>query len=564
MADPILPKTKEEQQRELGLEPTKSGGVVGAVGDAGEAVGGYFKDMFSADKVVAPTIDESKFQRTPDSAATTGYVDRGSAAGQQGAALAGGQRATGTDVRQAATGIAAGQRAMGEDALNKQGSLAADARGMGVQAANRGGPAALSDADRARSQQFDALGGLKQFQQQGPGPSAAEIQLRQGADQSMGQALALARSGRNGTNPAAERQAMFQNAATTQGLSQQQGLLRAQEEQNFRNQQLQSMGMEQQGLKAVSDAATAAAGVENQSRSVNDQAGLGYLKAGTEADALGYSAGQGFGSLGNQTEGQGQQYDVSMQGIGNQMDLGSAQIEQKYQELAEKARAGDRDAMIELERLKAEQAIAASKSNAEIDAKGDGGIMGAAMGLVGGLFSDERSKTKIRELEGELARTYRALGGPPATAGVRKGNESSASDRALSRDLDEAMGPTFDALGVKRDPDLREAKGYSYEYKDPSRSGTAPGRQYGPMAQDLEKSPATAASVVDTPDGKMVDPGRLTMTNTAAISDQQREADAQQKRIEELEKQVQAMGGKPDDNRNFDGTIYRRFPEARA
>lgn len=75
--------------------------------------------------------------------------------------------------------------------------------------------------------------------------------------------------------------------------------------------------------------------------------------------------------------------------------------------------------------------------------------------------------------------------------------------------------------------DLRPARGYSYEYKDPNQPGAAPGTHVGPMAQDLEQT-AAAHTVFDTPTGKQVDTPRLTMTNTAAISELQRKLEALQ------------------------------------
>lgn len=75
--------------------------------------------------------------------------------------------------------------------------------------------------------------------------------------------------------------------------------------------------------------------------------------------------------------------------------------------------------------------------------------------------------------------------------------------------------------------DLRPARGYSYEYKDPNMPGAAPGTHIGPMAQDLENT-AAANTVFDTPTGKQVDTPRLTMTNTAAISELQRKLEALQ------------------------------------
>lgn len=45
----------------------------------------------------------------------------------------------------------------------------------------------------------------------------------------------------------------------------------------------------------------------------------------------------------------------------------------------------------------------------------------------------------------------------------------------------------------------------SYDYKNPDAPGADSGRQYGVMAQDLEKSKAGKSVVDDTPHGKMVD-----------------------------------------------------------
>ncbi len=83
-------------------------------------------------------------------------------------------------------------------------------------------------------------------------------------------------------------------------------------------------------------------------------------------------------------------------------------------------------------------------------------------------------------------------------------------------------GPVPPKPGV----DLRPAAAYSYEYKDPSAPGAAAGPQVGPMAQDLEKSPAAAHVVHAGPDGmKRVDTGRLSLVNTAAISQEQKRVD---------------------------------------
>lgn len=127
--------------------------------------------------------------------------------------------------------------------------------------------------------------------------------------------------------------------------------------------------------------------------------------------------------------------------------------------------------------------------------------------------SDMHSKTRIRELEGQL----QALqgGAPPTASFAPQQPDTSALDEAYAR---QNTAPAID---------LRPARGYSYEYKDPNMPGAAPGQHVGPMAQDLQKS-AAANTVMDTPTGLQVDTPRLTMTNTAAISELQRKLEALQ------------------------------------
>lgn len=79
------------------------------------------------------------------------------------------------------------------------------------------------------------------------------------------------------------------------------------------------------------------------------------------------------------------------------------------------------------------------------------------------------------------------------------------------------------------------APGYSYDYKDPDAMGATNGRQYGVMAQDLEKTPAGRSVVHEVGGRKMVDTSRLTMVNTAAMN-------ALSDRLAQLEKRL--GGGK--------------------
>jgi hypothetical protein len=143
------------------------------------------------------------------------------------------------------------------------------------------------------------------------------------------------------------------------------------------------------------------------------------------------------------------------------------------------------------------------------------GLGGASPTMMAGLsaLSDEDSKTKIRELEGELARTYAALGGGPSTGNV----QPQAPDTA---GLDSAY---------------RRAGSYSYEYKDPSLPGAAPGRQAGPMADELKGIPGAVST---GPDGfDRVDIPRMTMANASQTGTNTRD-------IDELRREMDALMGR--------------------
>jgi hypothetical protein len=65
------------------------------------------------------------------------------------------------------------------------------------------------------------------------------------------------------------------------------------------------------------------------------------------------------------------------------------------------------------------------------------------------------------------------------------------------------------------------------------------------MAQDLEKTPRGADTVMDTPQGKMVDTGRLELMNTGALQ-------AQQEELDQLRAQVAALSQDPQSTANWE------------
>lgn len=78
-------------------------------------------------------------------------------------------------------------------------------------------------------------------------------------------------------------------------------------------------------------------------------------------------------------------------------------------------------------------------------------------------------------------------------------------------------------------------KAYQFRYKDENSPGASPGIKVGVMAQDLEKSPVGKQAVIDTPDGKMVNFGKLIPITIAEQAYQREHGDDQDSRLDRLE-----------------------------
>jgi hypothetical protein len=100
-------------------------------------------------------------------------------------------------------------------------------------------------------------------------------------------------------------------------------------------------------------------------------------------------------------------------------------------------------------------------------------------------------------------------------------------------------------------PDMRPAQGYEYSYKDPEADGA--GRYVGPMAQDLEHLPGV---VEQGPDGKKaINAPRLTLANTAAVSELQNKMD----RV--LQLQALGAGNAPNETTSLSPEETPRFQD---
>jgi hypothetical protein len=112
------------------------------------------------------------------------------------------------------------------------------------------------------------------------------------------------------------------------------------------------------------------------------------------------------------------------------------------------------------------------------------------------------------------------------------GGALGGSDERLKHDVQDSTGSIADDVG-----NLPTKK---WGYNDPTFGPTESGSNAGILAQDLEKSPFGAQTVIDTPQGKMINGAQTANVALAATAEQQ-------KRIQELERQV----GQRNEQGNF-------------
>lgn len=378
---------------------------------------------------------------------------------------------------QNASNVATGQ-AIAAGTNQTAGSLLGQASGAGQRQApttNYAGAdryASMADSSRntanqylnqagSSAQQDQQLAALNNFANQGPGPSAAEAQLQAGSDAAQRGALSMARSGRGaGDSASSLRDAMFSNASTQAQTNQAAAGVRAQETADFQNRKLSALNAAMGGAGAIrsadAQATQLAQGTRGQDQASQQQAASQSQFNTTTAQNQTQINDAAKQGLINSAQG--------FQGMGIDAGLGYAQLGQG---------ALDSQAQYELEQQ--QMRLDASKANQSADLEKDSGITGMATSALGAMamFSDERAK-ELEQRESSLAKALETVGNAP---------------------------------------------GYSYRYKDPSQPGAKEGRMVGPMAQDIERGPLGDSIVMDTPQGKMLDKGRLEAVNTSAITE---------------------------------------------
>lgn len=438
-----------------------------------------------------------------------------------------------TNLRTASEGVAAGQQ-----------DLSAAAQG-------RVNPAAAQIAGSAATgaQQGNLAGRLQSFADRPEGPSAAQAQLQAGTNQALASNLALARSGGGFGESAGSLGQAGRNAATAianQGTSAAQ--LRAQETQADRAQRLQALGMSGDVLGAQRSGTQAEGTQELQAQQQRDAAALGYA-----AEAR---ANRGAAS---DMSARAEEARRAGMGLGLEAERAALEGRQGYEQTKEdlyKAELGD---------------VQATRAADRARDKDWADTASGAIEAIGGVFglSDVRAKTNIVPT-GKAMRDFETYQGTDKdlawTPRTKQGiTAAQANDRARDQKQERAAAfanrlrafgggaehsdlaarsTAFGGMGSNpgmggntrggspymtarfmsdedQKEDVSEYVGvgkYDYNYKDPDRHGH--GRFRGPMAQELEDIPGV---VHDTPEGKMVDSGRLAMANASEIGELRRE-----------------------------------------
>jgi hypothetical protein len=247
-----------------------------------------------------------------------------------------------------------------------------------------GAQGALEDARGGENNQQGVYSGLMNFANGPQGPSGAQAMLTQGANQSMRGNLALARSGAGfGESAGGLASAQRANVDATANAANQAAMLRAQEDANFRGQQLQAFGAAGNVAGQQSQSALGRAGQQaGQAQFMTDA----ELRAQQERD----QAQLAFQGQGLDAFGRGRAEELQAQGMNQQgtMGLESTRAEVYGMDQAAHDRARE---------------LNQKRSNDWVN-----GVTGALTGLAGvAKLSDRRSKKNIRKID--LAARYAAL-----------------------------------------------------------------------------------------------------------------------------------------------------------
>ena len=267
---------------------------------------------------------------------------------------------------------------------------------------------------------------------QGQGPSAAELQLKQGNDRNIAAANALMASNPGLSPGQAAKMAADQATQSNIATNQETAVLRANEAQQAEQNRLAGMGLAGQTAGMMADIG---GGLRGQ------DIGLATDQARLSQEAGLFSSGQqNQGTLAQ--AGYQQQTNLANQMSEQQLMQMREDLRQKYLQMGMDQAEADRQAQIEYEKIMAEQQISANalnqataEGNATREQQRQGGVMGA-IGSIIGAISDIRMKKNIGPADKKLSTFLEQM-----DKSIAKLEPGSPGTPEFNRTVDQALPP---------------------------------------------------------------------------------------------------------------------------
>lgn len=369
----------------------------------------------------------------------------------------------------------------------------------------------------------------------GTDPSVAAIMLRQATDRNVANQYALATSAPGMNAGLAERQAMLGASDLNSQAAASQAILRAKEITDARAQLADVLGTQRTGdINVATTQYTTTQGVNNDyATAQNTRSGLnaqlanqtGIANAGNTTSAAQTSAQLAAqiaeANAKNEADRASQQATLD-QGASTTNAGNSLAADTTTASLAQAIALANAKAANDASTTNANNTTSTNQYNAgatltqkQIDEKNKQDAAGNTLTASG------QGVTAAGDMADAQAKAAAAKG--QLVAGLA--GAYAASDRRAKTDIkkssDADMSKLLSVLG----------KSYEYRYKEPDAEGAAPGKNFGPMAQDIEKSKIGKSMIRETADGKMVDLGRAVMAALSGLG-------AQNKRLDKIERRA--------------------------
>ncbi len=324
----------------------------------------------------------------------------------------------------------------------------------------------------------------------GNAPSAAGAMMQAGTDEAIRAQMTMGASG--GFNPANLRGAQAQGALMQQQAINQAAQLRAQEmaqaRQTYGQLGLSADQAQQQMFANAAQQQLAASQFQEQAK----QAALNAYLSGTQ-NLYGMDQAQNIqqAQLAQQTAlaNQAAANQASMFNVGNRLTADQFNAQQAMQAQQLNNQFGQQALNSYLGALQGYGSLGSS-------------LMGQALGAQQGITSLEQQRlNQIGQLRGQVFGGAMQAGGSLLAEGTKA--LGGAALLASDKNLKTKIKPNKETQAF-----LNALSDNEYEYTDPSLPGTQAGKNYGPMAQDLEKTPMGKTAVRETEHGKYVDSAR--------------------------------------------------------